>query len=158
MVECAVREWGPETCASLAMRGVFDQMPVAFEKIYGWLQAGGHVPQGMPVAIYLNDPAEVDPVEALWELWAPVERDAVPCEQDAEGQSIKRIPVMTVATTMHQGPYEEVGAAYERLMAWIAERGLEVSGPPMEAYLNDPYEVPPEQILTEVMIPVRQTS
>lgn len=158
MAECVVREWGPETCATLAMRGAFDQMPGAFDKVYGWLQANGHVPQGMPVAIYFNDPAEVDPAEALWEIWAPVERDAEPYGPDAEGLAIARIPMMTVATTMHQGPYEEVAPAYERLLAWVAERGLQVSGPPMEAYLNDPFEVPPEQILTEIMIPVRQAS
>jgi effector-binding domain-containing protein len=140
------------------MRGAFDQMPGAFEKVYGWLQADGHVPQGMPVAIYLNDPAEVEPAAALWEIWAPVERDAVPHGPDAEGLAIKQVPMMTVATTMHQGPYEEVASAYERLMGWIAEQGLQVSGPPMEAYLNDPFEVPPDQILTEVMIPVRQAS
>lgn len=156
MAECAVREWGPETCATLAMKGSFDQMPEAFGRVYGWLQQAGHIPQGMPVAVYFNDPAEVDPAEALWELWAPIERDAEPCGLDAEGLAITRIPMVTVATTMHQGPYEEVAAAYEHLTAWIAEQGLEVSGPPMEAYLNDPYEVPPEQILTEVMVPVRQ--
>jgi len=153
-----VREWGPETCATLAMKGPFDQMPEAFGRIYGWLQQAGHVPQGMPVAVYLNDPAEVDPSEALWALWAPVESDATPYGPDAEGLAIARFPVMLVATTMHQGPYEEVGTAYERLVAWIAEQGLQMSGPPMEAYLNDPYEVAPEEILTEVMIPVSQTS
>jgi len=140
------------------MHGPFDQIPGAFETIYGWLQAEGHVPQGMPVAVYLNDPAEVEPADALWELWAPVERDAAACGPDAEGLAVRRIPMMTVATTMHQGPYEEVGTAYERLIAWIAEQGLEIAGPPMEAYLNDPYEVTPEEILTEVLIPVRQTS
>ncbi len=158
MAECAVREWGPETCATLAMRGPFDQMPAAFEKVYGWLQANGHVPQGMPVAIYFNDPAEVEPAEAIWEIWAPVERGAVTYGPDAEGLAITRVPYMTVATTMHQGPYEGVAPAYERLIAWIGEQGLQVSGPPMEAYLNDPHEVPPEQILTEIMIPVVQTS
>lgn len=158
MTQCAVREWGPETCATLAMRGPFDQMPQAFERVYGWLQAQGHVPQGMPVAVYLNDPSEVEPADALWEIWAPIEQDAEQYGPDTEGLAIKRIPTMTVATTMHQGPYEGVAPAYERLGAWIADKGLQMAGPPMEAYLNDPYEVPPEQILTEVMMPVFQAS
>jgi effector-binding domain-containing protein len=41
-------------------------------------------------------------------------------------------------------------------MAWVADQGFEVSGPPMEAYLNDPGEVSPDQYLTEVMVPVHQ--
>lgn len=158
MAECAVREWGPETCATLAMKGPFDQMPEAFGRVYGWLQQAGHIPQGMPVAVYLNDPAEVEPAEALWELWAPIEQDAEPYGLDAEGLSIRRVPMVRVATTMHQGPYEQVAGTYERLIQWMAEHGLEMAGPPMEAYLNDPYEVAPEEILTEVMIPVTQTS
>ncbi len=155
MTECAVRRYGPETCAVLAMRGPFDQMPAAFGTVYGWLQTTGHVPQGMPVAVYLNDPAEVAPADALWELWAPVEESAEEYGPDEAGLAIKRIPVMTVATTMHQGPYDKVRPAYERLMAWIAEQGLVVVGPPMEAYLNDPGEASPDECLTEIMWPVR---
>ncbi|HZL07497.1 MAG TPA: GyrI-like domain-containing protein, partial [Coriobacteriia bacterium] len=141
-----------------AMKGAFDQMPEAFGRIYGWLQGAGHIPRGMPVAVYFNDPAEVDPAEALWELWAPIEPDAEVYGPDAEGIAIKRVPMMRVATTMHQGPYDMVASTYERLIPWIAEMGLQVAGPPMEAYLNDPHEVAPEEILTEIMIPVLQAS
>jgi len=84
-------------------------------------------------------------------------RTAKPYGPDDEGLAIKRIPMVRVATTMHQGPYEQVAGTYARLIGWMAEQSLEMAGPPMEAYLNDPYEVPPEEILTEVMIPVRQT-
>lgn len=158
MTECAVRAYGPETCATLAMQGPFDQMPEAFGKVYGWLQAEGHTPQGMPVTVYLNDPAEVEPADARWELRAPIESDAVERGPDEQGRAIKRIPPMTVAITVHRGPYDQVAAAYQRLMAWIAAQRLEVVGPPMEAYLNDPGEVSPNEYLTEVMVPVREPS
>jgi effector-binding domain-containing protein len=158
MAEYTVREYGPVTVASLAMRGAFDQIPGAMGRLYGWLQAKGHRPEGMPVTVYLNDPAEVQPADALWEVWAPIEQDAEARDPDAEGLAIKRIPAMTVATTMHQGPYDQIGAAYERLMTWIAGQSLQMAGAPMEAYLNEPDEVPPEEYLTEVMLPVRYTS
>ena len=158
MIECAVRAYGPETCATLAMQGPFDQMPGAFDKIYRWLQAEGHKPQGMPLTVYLNDPSEVEPADARWELRAPIEVDAEECGPNDEGLAIKRISTMTVATTMHRGPYDDVAPAYERLMAWIADQGFEVVGPPMEAYLNDPGELSPDEYLTEVMVPVRDPS
>ncbi len=110
-----VREYGPETCATLSMHGPFDQMPGAFGTIYGWLQSHRHVPHGMPVAVYLNDPATVAPADALWELRAPVEEGAQEYGPDEAGLAIKRIPAMTVATTVHQGPYDEVAEAYGRL-------------------------------------------
>jgi hypothetical protein len=44
MIDCAVRDFGPEACATLAMRGPYDQMPHAFATIYGWLAVAGHTP------------------------------------------------------------------------------------------------------------------
>lgn len=154
MTECTVREFGPETCATLAMRGPYEQMPQAFATIYRWLEAGGHTPQGMPVAVYLNDPATVAPDDAEWELWAPIEQGAAEIGPDDQGLAIKHIPTMTIASTIHKGPYDQVGPAYERLTTWITEQGLHLCGPPMEAYLNDPGDVTPAEYLTEIMIPV----
>ena len=108
----------------------------------------------MPVAVYLNDPATVAPGDALWELWAPIEQAAAEIGPDDQGLAIKCIPAMTIATTIHKGPYDQVGPAYERLTTWITEQGLHPSGPPMEAYLNDPGEATPDEYLTEIMIPV----
>ena len=156
MRECTVHSYGPETCATLSMKGPFDQIPGALGKVYGWLQGEGHTPRGMPLTVYLNDPAQVDPADALWEVRAPIEADAAEQGPDGQGLAIRRIPEMTVATTVHKGPYDEVGSAYQRLMAWMAEQGCELVGPPMEAYLNDPSEVSPDEYLTEVMVPVRE--
>ena len=154
MTECTVRQFGPETCATLAMRGPYDQMPQAFATVYGWLAAEGHTPRGMPVAVYLTNPAEVAPGDALWELWAPIEEGAAERSPDDQGLAIRRIPEMAIATTIHKGPYDQVKPAYERLTNWIAEQGLQPCGPPMEAYLNDPGEASPDEYLTEIMVPV----
>jgi effector-binding domain-containing protein len=154
MTHCAVREFGPETCATLLMRGPYDQMPQAFARVYGWLEATGHTPQGMPVAVYLNDPATVAPADAQWEVWAPIEEGAPDVGRDDEGLAVTHIPAMTIATTIHKGPYDQVGPAYERLTTWITEQGLQPCGPPMEAYLNDPGEATADEYLTKIMIPV----
>lgn len=59
-----------------------------------------------------------------------------------------------VATTIHRGPYMEVGAAYHTLMGWIQDHGHEMTGPPRETYLNDPREVTEADQLTEVAWPI----
>ncbi|HMA05182.1 MAG TPA: GyrI-like domain-containing protein, partial [Methanomicrobiales archaeon] len=51
-------------------------------------------------------------------------------------------------------PYEACETTYRRLFAWIGEQGLSITGPIRETYLNDPREVQPDQILTEIMAPV----
>jgi effector-binding domain-containing protein len=64
------------------------------------------------------------------------------------------LPGGKMARIVHLGPYENTGESYERLFAWIAERGLSVKGPIREIYYNDPREVKPEEIKTEVLAPV----
>jgi hypothetical protein len=54
------------------------------------------------------------------------------------------------ATTVHRGPYEQIGPAYHTLTGWISEHGHDIAGPPREIYLNDPQMVPPEDLLTRV--------
>jgi effector-binding domain-containing protein len=44
-----------------------------------------------------------------------------------------------IATTVHEGPYDEVGAAYNAVTAWIADHRKVSAGPPRERYLNDPH-------------------
>ncbi len=55
---------------------------------------------------------------------------------------------------VHKGPYEECSPTYEKLFSWIAEKGKRIVGPIREVYFNDPREVPPEKILTEIYAPL----
>lgn len=61
----------------------------------------------------------------------------------------------SVATTIHRGPYDQIGPAYHTLTGWIQEHGHEMAGAPREIYLNDPQSVPPADLLTEVDWPIR---
>ncbi len=66
------------------------------------------------------------------------------------------IPSATVASTIHRGPYDEIGPAYEVLSRWIMQHGRQMAGPPREVYLTDPDQTPdPEDHLTEVAWPIR---
>ncbi|NLT55378.1 MAG: MerR family transcriptional regulator [Actinomycetales bacterium] len=64
-------------------------------------------------------------------------------------------PAMTVASTVHRGPYEEVRPAYHTLQGWIQEHGHQVTGPLREIYLTDPNCTPdPADYVTEVQYPI----
>jgi effector-binding domain-containing protein len=60
----------------------------------------------------------------------------------------------TMAATIHTGPYDASGAAYEALMTWIDDRGRQPVGPPRERYLNDPHVVGLDRAETEIEVPV----
>ena len=65
------------------------------------------------------------------------------------------LPGGHIAHVVHKGPYETCEPTYLALFAWIENKGLTICGPIREMYPNDPREVPPEEITTDIYVPVR---
>lgn len=61
----------------------------------------------------------------------------------------------TMAKIIHKGPYQDCQTTYEKLYAWIEQKGKRISGPIREAYLNDPNKVGIEETLTEIYAPIK---
>ena len=55
---------------------------------------------------------------------------------------------------IHKGPYEDCGATYDKIFQWLKENRKELMGPTREVYINDPREISPEEILTEIYAPI----
>ena len=64
------------------------------------------------------------------------------------------LPAGAFARVLHVGPFETLGLAYHALHAFAQERGHERRGPMREIYVNDPADVAPEAIETEVWMPL----
>ncbi len=119
----------------------------SYQEMYRHLGELGVEPSGAPLVIYhAFGPGDVDA-----EVSVPV---AYPVE--ASGRMTSRVlPAGTVARTLHQGPYNELGAAYTELTEWVGDHGFEAVGPASERYLNEPGpDVLPTGYLTEIDIPV----
>ena len=61
------------------------------------------------------------------------------------------------ATIIHHGPMEEVGTSFEALARWIDANGYTSTGLVREVYLDSPEDAP-EQWVTELQVPVQNTS
>ncbi len=68
---------------------------------------------------------------------------------------VKNLPRRRVASLVHKGSYETIGPAYAKLYDYVVRSGLELSGPMMDVYLNDPNTVEPDEILTEIQAPIK---
>ena len=82
---------------------------------------------------------------------------AIPIVSEAEpgeGMTVYELPAAKMAKIVHKGPYEQCENAYNKLFAWLGENGKQITGPIREHYLNDPREVAPEEILTEIYAPI----
>lgn len=77
-------------------------------------------------------------------------------EQVADGTcEIKKTPPMTLACVKHKGPYQNMGKAFDRLMASMQKQKMMPMGPAVMTYLKAPPRVKqPKKYLTEVCFPV----
>jgi len=81
----------------------------------------------------------------------------VPIDKEIPGKAnymSYELPGGKMAMIVHKGPYEECGPAYQTLLKWIKENDYQVAGLMREVYVNDPREIPPEEIETEIYAPV----
>ena len=60
-----------------------------------------------------------------------------------------------VAWCRHVGCYEELGLAYHAVFAWMQEHGHEQAGPMREIYFNDPADTRSDELITDVMVPIK---
>lgn len=154
MSECTIEEHEARTYAIAHRRGHYISVPEAIDQLRAWLSTHQLAPLGEPLIVYLSGSDGADsPPDRSWEVRIPIPArpDAPP---DAAGVAIRRIPGELVATTTHRGSYEQAGEAYDRLLAWIAAHGAEVSGPPMESRLDDPIAAATPGGLTQIMVPI----
>jgi effector-binding domain-containing protein len=122
-------------------------LKTAIPELLGRLRLLGVNPAGPPFVIYHAFGA--DGIDA--EVAVPTAKLVA-----AVGRVESRVmPPMTVARTVHMGPYEKLGDAYTALWGWIRGHGLETDGPVQERYLNGPGDrVAPSEYQTEIEMPV----
>ena len=65
------------------------------------------------------------------------------------------IPAGPYLVTNHIGPYQKVGDTYRRMAVWAKENGVALEGRSYECYISDPGEVDADELITEVLVPVK---
>lgn len=149
--QIALHEFETQPIISIRGRHAQAEIPAflgrSFGLLFGHLKLLGVDPAGPPFVIYhAFGPAGMDA-----EVCVPV-ASPVSATGGVEGRVL---PAVTVARTLHVGPYEDLGGAYDAVTDWIRGRGFELAGPMRERYLNGPGEnVSPAEYQTEVEIPV----
>jgi effector-binding domain-containing protein len=140
-----------QAIVSIRARRPQDDLPAflkaAFPDLLGRLRLLGVSPSGPPFVIYHEFGA--DGIDA--EVAVPIDKPVT-----ATGKVESRVmPAMTVARTLHVGPYEELGEAYAAVSGWITDHGFEAAGPIQERYLNGPGDrVASSEYRTEIDMPI----
>ena len=76
----------------------------------------------------------------------------------SEQVSVRELPgVEQAASMVYQGTYENIGEAYNTLLAWIGTNGYRIAGPCREVYLRGPESGPDSSsYVTEIQVPVEK--
>jgi AraC family transcriptional regulator len=67
---------------------------------------------------------------------------------------VEELPEQRLAAVRHVGPFSEIGAAFDRLGAWVQANPDAVVGAPLAIYLDDPGQVPPDQLRSDAAVPI----
>ena len=129
-----VRELPAQTIISIRERVMPAELPSfigrSFGDLFRHVRLLSIMVVGEPFAIYHSFGVDAIDAEIGLPILGPIE---------ASGRiATREMPSMTVAETIHPGPYEGLAEAYTALGGWIADHGFETDGPVCERYLDGP--------------------
>lgn len=150
----SMKEIKPFTYCSIAHKGPLTDMSGVIGQLMQAMQSQGLFAsiRGPMIGVYYNAPAQAKPEELSWEVGFEVSEQASP-QAPLEKKTWSYI---TVAAAVHIGPYAKAGETIQRLTDWIKAQGLTASGPVLERYMNNPMQVKPEELRTEIWIPAKK--
>ncbi|MBN1195766.1 MAG: GyrI-like domain-containing protein [Methanomicrobiaceae archaeon] len=155
MEEITLIDVPEQTVLGLRKTGHYRLIPELIKELAMYAM-GNTIPITGPPVFVMHENSPEAAMKADEEGTADVEVafPAPPGTKPGPGMKVYTLPGGRMARTFHKGPYEECEPAYMALFAWLREQGLSITGPMREMYHNDPREVPPEEILTEILAPV----
>ena len=138
---------------ALPHKGAYSEIGRSFEAFRALCESRQLWPQKGPVnGIYMDNPEAVPADQLRSYAGAEYRGDETP-----EGMEGMNIPGGKTAVLTFKGPYSSIHAAYDSLFGnWLPTSGEEPADQPCyEVYLNDPRETAPEDLLTEICLPLK---
>jgi len=139
--------------AVLPHRGAYLEIGKSFEAFAAICESRGLWPRlGRSIAVYLDDPDAVP--EAALRGYAGAEYRGVDLPEGLEGWDI---PGGRTAALTYKGPYSNLRGVYHSLYGtWLPASGEEPADAPVyEVYLNSPRDTAPEDLVTEICLPLK---
>ena len=119
-----------------------------FPKVMAWLQAKNITPASAPMSMWCAMDMEtgIADTHAGCFVEGPVDGDGDITPGVASGGDVLKL--------VHRGSYQTMGQSWGRIFAHAKELGRQ-PGPGWEIYIDDPSEVEPDAVRTEIYLPVQ---
>ena len=150
--EVEIKNMPAMTVMAIEHRGPYTELESVMDQLISWVMREGHPYSGPPFAILYDDPQYVAESDLRSEVCVPMEEDL----QGKDNVVRKQMPALTMAASIHKGPYHEVHKAYEVIFDYLNEHGYEYKAVYgcHEAYLNSPVDIESEEQMVEVRVPI----
>jgi AraC family transcriptional regulator len=141
-------------CASIAHKGPYLQIDQAMGRLFAALAAQKLMTPDQPMrALFFDDP-DLTPVDALRSRACSPVAEALPLAPPLEATILRG---GLYARLRYRGPYADMKGAYRWLLGvWLPQSGYEPDDDPIfEAYLNNPQNVAPADLATDIHLPLK---
>jgi DNA-binding transcriptional MerR regulator/effector-binding domain-containing protein len=131
--------------AGVRMRGKYSDCGQGFARVSR--KFGRHI-CGKPLLLHYD--MEYKESDADFEACLPIKNGA-----SADGIDVRDLPGGRCVTLLHQGPYDDLGRSYAKLLEYIKQKGYHVQTPTREVYLKGPGMIlkgNPKKYLTEIQM------
>lgn len=154
MYPVTIRADGPIRLAALPHKGAYFEISRAFQKLSAVMASRDLFRSaGRMIAVFYDDPQSVAEPDlrshAGFEIKTPSDLTA-PLEEVT-------LPAGRQAVLTYTGPYAGLPAAYDELFGvWLPASGEEpADSPSFEVYLNSPTDTAPQDLVTELHLPLK---
>lgn len=143
----------PMRVAFMRHVGPYHEVGETWQKLCGWAGPRGLFGPNTTLLGVCHDDPEVTPPEHIRYDACITAPDGLAADGDV---GIQEIAGGDYAVTTHHGPYENLAATYAQLCGeWLPNSGRELrSAPSLEFYRNSPQDTKPEDLVTDIYVPL----
>ena len=147
----------PQRIAFIRHTGPYDEVGSTFDKLMMWAAPRGLIVPGAKVlGIPYDDPNITSADKLRYDAAITLEADD-DTEAEPEGElGIRELRGGSYAIVCHQGPYSGLTATYDFIYGrWLPASGYDLADvPPFVHYLNHPDSTDPDDLLTDIHVPL----
>lgn len=132
--------------------GPYSEVGITWDKLFAWAGPRGLIGRSARILGLVHDDPEVTPPDKVRYDACIVVDDHFQPEGELGMQEIGG----EYAVATHRGPYDVLGETYARMCGqWLPGSGRELSSAPcVEVYRNSPQDTRPEELLTDIHLPL----
>lgn len=146
-----------ETIYGIRSIGPYEDIGPLFARLWEWAISSGLAPYARyGIGIYHDDPLSTVPEKCRADACIQFSQ---PLSSEPADPSIQTIKLAggRYARYRHTGPYTTLQQAYSTFYGqWLPGSGYECADlPPFEIYINNPYDTPEHELITDIYLPIK---